>query len=466
MTNQKGLAAAVAALAVVCLAIAHPDDPKAAARQKPYNGPGYRAADGGIAGGGFESDGVTLMAWLPLNEFWNGPHDNGNDCWGYVSPSGREYAIMGLYGGTGFVEITDPGDPVILEVINGPDGLWRDVKVYQDHVYSVSESGSGIQVMSMADIDNGNVTLVNTVTSGGTQSTHNLAINTDSGYLYRTGGGSNGLRIYDLADPVNPVYVGEWDERYVHDAQIVSFTEGEYADREIAFCSGGFDGGWTETGLDIVDVTDKDNLFLVKRLFYANAAYSHQLWLSEDRQFIYLNDELDESWYGSPTTTRIINVSDLENAFEVGTFTNGNTAIDHNLYVRDGFIFESNYRSGLRIFDAADPSNPVEVGYFDTYPDNDGVDYNGLWSNYPFFPSGTVIGSDRERGLFIWEVDVLQQPGIVGDLDGDGVVGTSDLVILLGAWGPCDDCGDCVADLDDDCTVGTTDLLLLLGNWG
>ncbi len=58
------------------------------------------------------------------------------------------------------------------------------------------------------------------------------------------------------------------------------------------------------------------------------------------------------------------------------------------------------------------------------------------------------------------------QAGVLGDLDGDGVVGTTDLLILLGAWGPCGDCTDCVADLDDDCAVGTTDLLLLLGNWG
>ena len=53
-----------------------------------------------------------------------------------------------------------------------------------------------------------------------------------------------------------------------------------------------------------------------------------------------------------------------------------------------------------------------------------------------------------------------------GDLDGDGVVGVKDLLILLGNWGPCEDCNDCVADLNGDCVVGVTDLLTLLGNWG
>ncbi len=62
--------------------------------------------------------------------------------------------------------------------------------------------------------------------------------------------------------------------------------------------------------------------------------------------------------------------------------------------------------------------------------------------------------------------DECEPPGIPGDLDGDGSVGVKDLLILLGDWGPCADCDDCIADLDGDCTVGVKDLLILLGNWG
>ncbi len=58
------------------------------------------------------------------------------------------------------------------------------------------------------------------------------------------------------------------------------------------------------------------------------------------------------------------------------------------------------------------------------------------------------------------------KPGPLGDIDGDGAVGTSDLLLLLGAWGPCDNCGNCPEDLDGDCLIGTSDLLILLGNWG
>ncbi len=55
---------------------------------------------------------------------------------------------------------------------------------------------------------------------------------------------------------------------------------------------------------------------------------------------------------------------------------------------------------------------------------------------------------------------------VAGDLNNDGVVNGTDLILLLGAWGACDDCNDCPADLDGDCTVGTGDLITLLGNWG
>ena len=50
----------------------------------------------------------------------------------------------------------------------------------------------------------------------------------------------------------------------------------------------------------------------------------------------------------------------------------------------------------------------------------------------------------------------------LGDLDGDGTVGTSDLLALLAAWGAAGG----PADLDGDGLVSTGDLLVLLSVWG
>lgn len=162
---------------------------------------------------------MHLLGWLPLGSLSAGAV-NGNDCWGYASPSGREYAIIGTSNGTAFVEVTNPTDPVLVSFINGPGSLWRDMKVFGNRAYAVSEGGGGIQVFNMSLIDSGIVTLSNSVTTGGNNRTHNVFINEDSGYLYRAGGGDEvlGARIYDLnADPDNPPFVAEWNDRYFHD---------------------------------------------------------------------------------------------------------------------------------------------------------------------------------------------------------------------------------------------------------
>ncbi|MHC5113289.1 MAG: choice-of-anchor B family protein [Planctomycetota bacterium] len=400
-----GWASAALALALTATVAAHSDDPKAKDWVPPYMGEGYRSA--GPADGGvpldFDSSGVQLMAWLPISEF-PGSHNACNDIWGYTSPSGREYALLGLSAGTGIVEITNPGDPQIIEMIPGPQSSWHDIKTFQGYAYVVSEAVSGIQVIDLTNVDLGVVTLVTEVLTGG-GATHNVAINTDSGRLYRTGGSGNGLLIYDIGfNPASPNLIGSWPTRYVHDAQVVNWTEGEHAGKEIAFCCSGLSGGSVETGLDILDVTDPDNITTIGQLIYANGAYSHQAWLSADRNYLYLNDELDENGV-LPTTTFVIDVSDLSNPTVASTFTNGNTAIGHNLYTRGDLIFEANYRSGLRVFDASiNPLNPVEIAYFDTWIPDDNDSFNGLWSNYPYFDSGVIIGSDIEKGLFVWRL--------------------------------------------------------------
>ena len=386
-------------------AAAHEDDPKILDRKPAVQGPGYRTSgwargDGFKAGtlASFPADNVTLLAWMPLSDF-GGP-DNGNSCWGYTSPAGREYALFCHSDGLTVVEITNPGDPLVVGFINGPDSLWRDVKVRGTYAYAVSEGGSGIQVIDLANIDAGQVALVNTVTTGGTTATHTVALDEASGFLYRAGGGTEGLRIYDLSNGANPVFTGWWSDRYVHESEVKTFTSGPNAGKQIAYCCGGFNGGFTDTGVSILDVTDKSNPIQRGQVTWPGAEFSHQAWLSEDAQLLYVNDELDDD--GTlPNRTYMIDVSDIDNPVYKGSFTNGNKSVSHNLYVKGNQIFEANYRSGLHVFDATNPLAPVETAWFDTDPTSDAATFNGLWSNYPFFPSGVVIGSDMERGLFV-----------------------------------------------------------------
>ncbi len=417
MNSKLPLFGALALSFLASAVLAHEDDPKILDLQAPYDGLGFRrsnlgrpgapgvsATGGGQAAlGAFQSNGVQLLSWVPLNQVGGNPQ-SGSDCWGYTSPSGREYALFTHYEGTTFIEVTDPTNPSILSYKSGPSSLWRDIKVFQHMAYVVSEGGSGIQLFDMSNIDSGAIASAGTIATSGESRTHNVAINEDSGFLYRTGGGDNGLRVYDLNQSLtNPPLVATWSTRYVHDAQIVSYTSGPYAGKEVAFCCSGFNGGSVQTGLDVLDVTNKNNIIVMDNLQYSNGAYSHQGWLSDDMQYFYLGDELDEN--GSlPTTTIVIDVSNLNNTFEATTFTNGNQSIGHNLYTKGDKILAANYRSGLRVFDASNPLNVQEEAFFDTYPGSDADSFNGLWSVYPYFASGTVIGSDLERGLFVWFV--------------------------------------------------------------
>lgn len=405
------------ALLAICAgtaANAHDDDVrKLLDRESAVMGPIWTATQRGAQeGGGFDSSNITLLSQVPLNNFPGVNTASGNDCWGYVSSSGREYAIMGLEGGFGFVEITNPTSPVIVDTVSGPSSLWHDVKVLGDYAYGVSEGGSGIQVMDMSDIDNGNVTLVRNWTGGGYSTTHNIVANEEAGTLWVVGTniGNGGLIHIDISNPELPQLDGGWTDMYVHDAQVVTWDNGPLAGREIAFCAGGFSGGFSSTGLRIVDVTNPNNTQTLSTLFYPNAGYAHQVWISEDQKYLYLNDELDEGDTVAVTTTRIINIEDPQNPFFVGTSTTGLAAIDHNLYVRDGVMYQANYRSGLRVFDALDPTNPVEVGYIDTYPGSNSASFNGAWSSYPYFPSGNIIISDIERGLFVVRLDAELSP--------------------------------------------------------
>ncbi|MCB9845088.1 MAG: choice-of-anchor B family protein [Phycisphaeraceae bacterium] len=350
--------------------------------------------------GGFSAEGVLFLGQIPFSDF-PGNSTLANDCWGYVSPSGREYALLGLESGLGVIEVSDPLHPAIIGWIDGPDSLWRDVKVIGDYAYVVSEGGSGIQVVDLRQVDSGAVSFVRQVGSG---ATHNIAANPDTGFLYRCGGSGNGLRIYNAgANPTNPPFVGEWQEAYVHDAQIVVWQRpGPYLGRELAFCCSGLgDSGFTDPRLRIVDVTDKANPITIGSVAYSNRQYSHQGWLTPDQHYFYLDDELDEDAYRYTTRTRIIDVSDPTSPVEVGWFTSGSTSIDHNLYTKGNYIYESNYRSGLRIFDATIPTAPVQVAWLDTFPADDAVSFDGNWSNYPYFPSGTIILSDIQQGLII-----------------------------------------------------------------
>ncbi|MFQ5414495.1 MAG: choice-of-anchor B family protein, partial [Phycisphaerae bacterium] len=255
------------------------------------------------AAAGFDASGVALWSRIPVEDFPDdpitGPQTRANEMWGYVSPSGREYAILGLERGAAFVDVTDPQCPVIVAYIEGQgiNTIWRDMATFGPYAYIVTDGGGvGLQIVDMTNIDAGVVTLVNTTDLGaGFVDAHNVFVNADTGFLYLcipNLSAGQGLTVVDLTDPVNPTVAGSWIDTApgvrCHDVQVVTYTQGPNAGREIAFCFA------EDDGLKIADVTDKANMFTVATLVYPNTTYTHQGWLTEDRSFLFIGDELDE----------------------------------------------------------------------------------------------------------------------------------------------------------------------------
>ena len=383
--------------------------------------------EGGIAAG-FQCSNVDLVSFLPLVDLGGGPIPSNpgsvvalNDMWGWTDPqTGIEYALVGRTDGLAFVSLEDPETPVYVgQLPKTPaavSSIWRDLKVYADHAFIVADGAGphGMQVFDLRqlrDVTATPATFSSTALYTGIASAHNIAINEGSGFAYVVGSQSGGetcgggLHMIDISDPADPTFAGCFAHGftgfagtgYTHDAQCIMYSgpDQDYQGREICL-------GSNETVLSIADVTDKENPEAISSAAYPGFGYVHQGWISEDHRYFFVDDELDEVM-GTAFRTRTLvwDIEDLDDPILVKEHRGETTSIDHNLYVHNEFMYQSNYTSGLRILDVSDPTDPVEVGFFDSLPLSDQPDFEGSWSNYPFFESGVIVFTSVNEGLFV-----------------------------------------------------------------
>ncbi|MEM7313776.1 MAG: choice-of-anchor B family protein, partial [Planctomycetota bacterium] len=102
---------------------------------------------------------VTFLGQLSLDDLGAGPSDSGSDVWGWTdSQTGRDYALMTNSSGTSFVDVTNGVTPELIGYLPSftNSSQWRDVKVYQDHAYIVSDNNGphGMQVFDLTQLRN------------------------------------------------------------------------------------------------------------------------------------------------------------------------------------------------------------------------------------------------------------------------------------------------------------------------
>ncbi|MCE2422635.1 MAG: choice-of-anchor B family protein [Gemmatimonadetes bacterium] len=384
----------------------------------PILGEEHRCDDGKI--GPFDCDEVELLSYVPgsiLKAAGSARGVRANDNWGWTdSTTGREYALVGRNDGTSFVDITDPANPVLVGDLPKPGGtppsqLWRDIKTYRDHAFIVADGAGdhGMQVFDLARLreaspDDMPLLFEPDVHYRGVASSHNIVINEETGFAYAVGSRAGrescggGLHMIDIRAPQEPVFAGCYrDESGTHDSQCVVYRgpDERYQGRELCLNSNG-------RFFEIADVTDKENPVHVSRATSPNAAYIHQGWLTPDHRYFYQDDEADVIAGAVETTRTLIwDLSDIEDPVLAREYMGSLPASAHNLYIKDGFVYQANYRYGLHVLDISDPLNPREVGAFDTAPYAEGPGFGGAWSVYPYFESGTVIVTSMQEGLFV-----------------------------------------------------------------
>lgn len=322
-----------------------------------------------------------------------------NEVWG-IAVNGHEYGIIGSTAGTHFIDITDPTMPweafFVPGAATGASIIHRDYHDYAGYLYAVCDEGqSTLQIMDITHLPDSLPVVYDS--KARFSRSHNIFIDTASALLYTlaTSGGDSpysGMRVYDLANPISPTLVGSYNTfgsfsfGHVHDA---------YVRNDTAFLNCGYDG------FTMVDFSDPYQPVPLGTLTsYPGKGYNHSGWQSEDGSYYFMADET----HGSPL--KVLDIKDPENIKVASIFEaipGDLKSIPHNLLIRGDYLYVSYYYDGLRVFDIHDPENPpIQVLHYSTSSEPKLNSYKGAWGAFPYLPSGNILISDMQEGLFVF----------------------------------------------------------------
>ena len=316
-----------------------------------------------------------------------------SNIWGHVDAQGNEYALVGYYDGLSIVDVTDPDNPFVAFTVNGPTSSWREIKTWQNYAYVTTEGGNdGLQIVNMDYLPDS--VQVKTWQGSGSiagqlETIHALHVEDAHVYLYGSNLFGGAALVVDLADPWNPVYKGVTPSSYVHDGYV----------RNDTLWSGHIYDGY----FSVYDVTNKSNPVLLAQQ-NTPTNFTHNTWLNDEGSVLFTTDETNDSYLASYDITDLGNITELDR-FQT---TPGSGSVVHNTHILNDYAVTSWYKDGVSIVDGSRPANLVEVARYDTYTQGSGSGFSGCWGVYPFLPSGTVVVSDIDNGLYVLTPDYMR----------------------------------------------------------
>ena len=345
-----------------------------------------------------------LFHWEDSTLVGSSAYDNTyNECWGFKINE-TEIAVIGSTEGTHFFDVTDPQNSTEVAFVagsyTGSGVIHRDFHDYNGYLYVVCDEGSTstLQIMDISNLPNS----VSTVYDSDSlfQKAHNIFIDTATAKLYVCAVKHNNpssfkaMEIYSLSNPILPNLIYTYDEvGHVHDAYVLNDTAylncGNDGFRIVDFHYLDLPGGMAPT--ELATLTS-----------YPDAGYNHSGWLSDDGNTYAMQDE------NHGYDVKLLDVSDFNNISVISTFNSGMNAqcMAHNGIIKGDLLYLAYYHDGLRIFDISDPSTPTQVSNYDTYSPSSYNSYKGAWGVYPNLPSGNIIVSDMQSGLYILNCNI------------------------------------------------------------
>lgn len=311
-----------------------------------------------------------------------------NDVWGYVDTSGLEYAVLGVQTGVAIYSLENPAAPIHRVFIPGVRSIWRDMKSFGGYLYAIADQGrEGLLVVDMrAGPERITWQYQQPVIQGiPLLKAHNLHID-EKGRLCLSGSNLNngGVVLFDVATaPGLARFLGFGPNRYSHD------------------CVARGDTLWSADvymgEFSVVDIRDPASPQLLAT-FPTGRRFTHNCWLSADGKTLFTTDEVAQGQVESYDVSNLDDIRKLD-GFLPPTAREAR-AIPHNVHVHEGFLVTSWYTEGLVILDAHNPEILVETERYRTYTGG-ASGFAGCWGAFPFLPSGVVLASDIETGLYV-----------------------------------------------------------------